>query len=389
LTEFRDAKSSLSRRGFDHLTALDDAHRELLSYCRLAKSAPMPVDEAIGSIAAETVIAPRPVPSEAIALRDGFAVAALDTIGASAYAPAFMLSSPQWVACGDRLPQSANAILPSHAVRDTSQPIEILAQATPGDGVRFSGDDLRAPVAMIVEGEAINPLHLAVLRATGVETINVRIPRLAVIVRNDLPQGDFIGPVFHALAKQLGASAEIIALDMSDGEALSQRLAAIDAGLIVTIGGTGFGDRDCTAAALAEVGSLLVHGLAMHPGETAGFGFVSKSSGSIPVIMAPGRLESAFAVWLALVKPCLCEMAAASFKASGETLPLLRKITSNPGVSDIVLLRRASIDGKTLWAPLAASDLPWHALARAEAWHSVPPESEGYAAGALLCAEEI
>lgn len=349
----------------------------------------MPVDEAIGYAAAETLLSPSPVPAETIALRDGFALAALDTVGASAYAPAFALTSPQWVSCGDPLPQSIDAILPSHAVRDTSQPIEILAQATPGDGVRFSGDDCRARIMMIAAGETINPFHLALFRTMGVETINVRIPRLAIIVRNDLPHGDFIGPGFRAMAKTLGASTEILAIDMSDITAFGQKLAEIDADLIIAIGGTGFGESDCTASALAQAGSVLVHGLAMHPGETAGFGFVSNSSGSIPVIMAPGRLEGAFAVWLALVKPCLCKVAAATPKLPGEILPLVRKITSNPGVSDIVLLRRASIDGKTHWEPLASGDLPWHALARAEAWHIVPPESEGYPAGALLCGEEI
>jgi molybdopterin molybdotransferase len=389
LSEFREAKPSAVRRGFDRLTRLEDARRELLSYCRLTKSTPMLIGEAIGYVAAETMIAPNPVPNEAIALRDGFAVAALDTVGASTYAPVFALSPPLWVTCGDQLPQSADAILPSHAVQDTTQPIEILAQAAPGDGVRFSGEDFRPPVAMIVAGETINPFHLALFRTTGVETINVRMPRLTIIVRNDLPQGDFIGPVFRAMAKTLGTSAEIIAIDMSDLKAFDRTLATIDTDLIITIGGTGFGTSDCAAAALAQVGAVLVHGLAMHPGETAGFGFVSKSSGSIPVIMAPGRLEAAFAVWLALVKPCLCEMAAATPKAPGETWPLARKITSNPGISDIVLLRRASIDGTNLWEPLASGDLPWKALTRAQAWHIVPPESEGYPAGALLCAEEI
>ncbi len=383
------AGPSVARRSFDQLSALGDARQVLLSYCRLTKSTPMPVDEAMGYVTAETVISPGPVPAEAIALRDGFAVAALDTVGASAYAPAFALTPPQWVSCGNQLPQSTDAILPAHAVRETSQPIEILAQATPGDGVRFSGGDLGTRIVMIAEGETIKPLHLALFRATGIATIHVRIPHAAIIIRNDLPQGDFIGPAFRTMAKTLGASVEILAIDMSDLKILAQTLAAIDTDLIIAIGGTGFGESDCTASALAQVGSVLVHGIAMHPGETAGFGFVSKSSGSIPVIMAPGRLEAAFAVWLALAKPCLCEMAATTPKARGETLPLARKITSNPGVSDIVLLRRASIDGKTHWEPLASGDLPWHALVRAEAWHIVPPESEGYPAGALLCGEEI
>jgi molybdopterin molybdotransferase len=387
LSEFRDAEQA-ARRGFDRLTALEDARRVLLSHCLCVKSIAMPVHEAIGRVAAEMIVAPRPVPSEAIALRDGFAVSALDTVGASTYAPVLTLTPPHWVACGNQLPQLADAILPSHALRETTQPVEILAQATPGDGVRFAGEDCPTGTVMIAAGERINPFHPALFRATSIETINVRIPRLTLIVRNDPRQNDFVGPVFLAMAKKLGAFAEIIAIDMSDLKTLSQTLAAIDADLIVTIGGTGFGDSDCTATALTQIGSVLVHGLAMHPGETAGFGLLSKSSGSIPVIMAPGRLEAAFAVWLTLVKPSLCQMMATASEPN-ETLPLARKITSNPGISDIVLLRRAAIDGKILWEPLASGDLPWHALIHAQAWHIVPPESEGYPAGSLLRGEEI
>ncbi len=349
----------------------------------------MPVQEAIGHISAEAIVAPGPVPTEAIALHDGFAVAALDTVGASAYAPVLTLTPPQWVSCGDRLPQSTDAILPAHAVRETATPAEILAQAAPGDGVRFSNGDIRARVVIVAAGERISPIRFAVLRAAGFEMVKVHMPRVAIIVRNDLPRGDLTGPTVLAMAQRLGAFAELTAIDMGDLKILAQTLAGIDADLIMTIGGTGFGVGDCAASALVQVGSILVHGLAMHPGETAGFGFVSKSTGSIPVIMAPGRLESAFAVWLALTKPCLCEMMAAAPENPGETLPLTRKITSNPGVCDIVLLQRTSIDGKALWDPLAVGDLPWQALARAEAWHIVPPESEGYPSGALLRGEEI
>ncbi len=331
------------------------------------------------------------MPSEVIALRDGFAVAALETIGASAYAPAFALTSPPWVACGDALPPSTDAILPSHAVQYSNLPVEILAQAAPGDGVRRQGDDFRLGAEIIAAGEKLTPIHFALLRALGVTSVSVRTPQVKILVRRDPPQGDFIGPVLRGLARALGASSETDAVDMNDIKAFSQTLTNIDADLIISVGGTGFGEYDHAADALRQSGSLLIHGLALHAGETGGCGSIAKSGSSdaTPVILAPGRFEAAFAIWLSLARPCLCQMMKAAPKRLGAALPLSRKITSNPGIADIVLLRHITIDAKIFWEPLASGDLPWHALAQAEAWHIVPPESEGYPAGHLMGAEEI
>jgi molybdopterin biosynthesis enzyme len=389
LTEFREAKPI--RHGFDRLTRLDEARQALLEYCQPVRATKVEIGGALGFVAADAILAKQALPSEAIALRDGFAVASLETIGASAYAPAFAMSPPRWVACGDPLPPSTDAILPAFAVQDANLPVEILAQAASGDGVRRQGDDVQLGAEIVAAGGKLNPLHLALLRAQGIESIDVRQPRLKILVRNDLPRGDLIGPVLREYAKALGASSEIIAVDMSDVASFSERLAHIDADLIVSIGGTGFGEHDHAAEALLQAGSLLVHGLAMHPGETGGCGFVAGTPQHhpIPVILAPGRLEAAFAIWLSLIQPCLCKMMAIAPQRPTGPSPLSRKITSNPGVADIVLLRRAIIDAKSFWEPLASGDLPWHALAYAEAWHMIAPESEGYQAGHLLCAEEI
>jgi molybdopterin biosynthesis enzyme len=387
LTEFREVKPA--RRGFDRLTPLEGARQAILAQCSPAPVEARQLDEAIGFTSSEAIYVPQSIPNEAIALRDGFAVAAIETLGASAYAPVFSLSPPQWVNCGDSLLKSTDAVLPSYAVRPAALPAEILVQAAPREGTRPRGEDFKAGAIIVEAGEAIRPVHLGLLKAAGLQSIKIRVPRLAILVRRDLPQGDLIGPSFCAFAKGEGAHAHISEIDTNEANAFSESLKVIEADLIVSVGGTGFGDRDHAAAALRTAGTLLEHGLALRPGETAGCGFIEKPSGPCPVILAPGRPEAALTVWLSLVRPCLAKMTSAMPKKPGETLTLSRKITSNPGVADIVLLRRATFEGKTQWEPLASGDLPWHALARAEAFHIVPPESEGYPAGAFLCAEEI
>ena len=62
------------------------------------------------------------------------------------------------------------------------------------------------------------------------------------------------------------------------------------------------------------------------------------------------------------------------------TLPLARKIASQVGIAEIVLLERE--DGA--WITLAVGELSLYAIARAEAWLLVPGGSEGFAAGTLV-----
>jgi len=54
---------------------------------------------------------------------------------------------------------------------------------------------------------------------------------------------------------------------------------------VLVMGGTGRGVDDHAAAALAAVGQLAVHGVALLPGETTGLG---QTVGGVPVVLLPG-----------------------------------------------------------------------------------------------------
>ncbi len=128
---------------------------------------------------------------------------------------------------------------------------------------------------------------------------------------------------------------------------------------------------------LARDGRVAAHGIALTPGETAALGFV----GPRPVLMLPGRLDSALSVWL-VVGRYLLERLAATNKENelAEQLPLARKVTSTVGLAEVVPVRRN--EGKA--EPLASKYLPISSLARSDGWILVPAESEGYAEGSLV-----
>ena len=130
---------------------------------------------------------------------------------------------------------------------------------------------------------------------------------------------------------------------------------------------------------LAREGRLAVHGIALAPGETAALGF----AGRCPVLLLPGRLDAALAVWLVVGRRVLERLAAGKYNEPIDHLTLARKVTSTVGLAELVPVRR-SVDNPDQVEPLATRYLPLSTLTRADGWILVPAESEGYAAGTTV-----
>jgi molybdopterin biosynthesis enzyme len=139
---------------------------------------------------------------------------------------------------------------------------------------------------------------------------------------------------------------------------------------LVAIGGTGSGRYDASVHALARMGKLAAHGIALAPGETAALGF----SGERPVLLLPGRLDAALAVWMVIGRPMLAMLTGGKPDDPCEKLTLARKVASTVGLTEVVPVRRNG--GKV--EPLASRYLPLSSLTRSDGWILVPADSEGY-----------
>ena len=219
-------------------------------------------------------------------------------------------------------------------------------------------------------GRCVRPLDLLIARAAGLETLNVRRPRLHVV---NIPAAS------GATAQLIVDSARVAGAGVVFTEAAARDAASVAAAadtgtcdLLVTVGGSGVGRTDATIGALARRGEVVAHGIALQPGRTAAVGRL----GTIPVIALPGAPDQALAAWWTLALPVLDHLAARRPRQT-ITQPLARKIASSVGVAEIVLLE--SRDGA--WLPLAVGDLALETIFRADAWLAVPGGSEGFAAG--------
>jgi len=158
------------------------------------------------------------------------------------------------------------------------------------------------------------------------------------------------------------------------GDPLVSALHDDGADLIIGVGGTGCGTGDDSVSTLASMGKVEAHGIAIAPGETAAFGFAERR----PVLLVPGRLDAAIAVWLLIGRHLLARLCGRELDDATTKAELSRKVSSPLGLTEMVPVRR--IGGKV--EPIASAYIPLQALARADGWILVPADSEGYQAGA-------
>jgi molybdopterin biosynthesis enzyme len=356
------------------LTPLDVALRLLLDGVEPVESVGVPLGDAVGSIAAKSQLLSGAHPAFGMAVADGWALRARDIVGASSYSPLPLSAPPVWVEAGDRLPDHCDCVLDTDMVEQIGPLFQVLAEAVPGHGIRRTGDDIAAGRSIIAPGRRVNGFDVLAARAAGLDHLQIRSPRVCVIDVPSLDGNAASSQFVLEFAKVAGARAIDLQAKGRDAVSISSAIGEGAYDLVVTVGGTGLGRTDATIQALAARGARLIHGLALQPGRTAAAG----KFGTTPVIAAPGAPEQALAVCLMLVQPVLDLLTARSPRHE-VVRPLARKISSSIGVAEIVLLE-ATEDG---WMPIAAGQLSLEAIARGDAWLTVPADSEGFAAGTM------
>ncbi len=330
------------------------------------------VTEAAGRVLATDVVVPRDLPAKAIALRDGYAVSSEATADAGGYAPV-LLPAAHRVDAGDPLPTGADAVALPDAVAEQDGRHEIQAQVAPGEGVLPAQGDVRAGAVLLRTGARLRAVDIAVLSAAGIERVPIRSPRIH-LVRAD-PSADTVLDAAAAMVARaiVADGAELVQVGETTRDDLAKALGHAEADAIVVIGGTGSGAHDRSVQVMARAGRVEAHGIAIAPGETAAFGIVA----SLPVLILPGRIDAALAVWLVLGRPMRAKLSGASTPECTVTARLTRKLASGLGLTEVVPVRMTG-DGAE---PIASGYLPLSSLAQSDGWILIAADSEGYPPG--------
>src|SRR6516162_4519299 len=281
--------------------------------------------EARGAVLAEDV-RPGERPARAIALRDGFAVAAAEIADAGPYAPVPLSLTACRVDVGNALPSGTDAVVPVDAVVLRGDRAEAIAAVAPGEGVLPAGGDATSATALRRAGKRLRALDLTAIAAAGIGEVTIRSPRI-VMARASPAKSSWLDAAQATLARCAAAAGCAV---RDPPCTLAQALSDGQGDAVIGIGGTG-----------------------------------------------SGRLDAALAVWLLIGRELTARLAGGSVDDTPVLATLHRKVTSSIGIAELIAV--SCRDGMA--EPLGSGYLSLTALGHSDGCIVVPPDSEGFAAG--------
>ncbi|HEX7370609.1 MAG TPA: gephyrin-like molybdotransferase Glp [Rhodanobacteraceae bacterium] len=263
------------------------------------------LNDAAGSVLAEDVRAPHPLPPFANSAMDGFALRgdelraasesefALigDVFAGAASAPTVGAGQCVRVTTGAPMPPGTDSVVIKENAVVAGKRVLVKPAQEKGTNVRAAGEDYAEGDLALAAGTPIGAAQVAVLAAFGIDQVKVRHgPRLAVIATGNelVPAGQPLGfgqihesnaVMLAALAREAGMQVVVRRCVRDDPDALRAALleAAIDADLIVTSGGVSAGEADHLPNVLQSIGEIHFHKVRLKPGMPLLFGQIGAS----------------------------------------------------------------------------------------------------------------
>jgi molybdopterin molybdotransferase len=320
------------------LLPLVEARRFVLQGCRALGPVDMPIDDALGHVTADAVVARSAVPPFATSAMDGYALRASDTTGGPVslrVVGALMAGDePQLtVGSGEAVRIMTGAAVPSGAdtvcviercvVRHGGAAVEVDGPIGVDKHIRHVGCDIEPGDEVIGNAATLGPGHLAVLASLGVETVVVHArPRVGVLSTGDelvdgaapLRPGMIPDANRHMLLAQIrrsGWAAVDLGIVGDDKEAVAVALrdGAARCDALVTSGGVSVGDLDVVKLVLDDLsgGTMRWMQVAIKPAKPLAFGHLAATG--TPVFGLPGNPVSAMVSFELFARPALRRMA--------------------------------------------------------------------------------
>jgi molybdopterin molybdotransferase len=314
---------------------LEEARRQVLAALTpLAGSERQPLQQALGRVSAEPVLAAEAVPGFRASIMDGYALAAASVpqvghswplVGRSApgapYPRALAEGEAIRILTGAPLPEGATRVLPQELVAADGERLRLIREAGPNPWIRAADEEAAAGQELLAAGVRLGPADLGRLASCGVaELVVQQRPRVGLLITGDelVPAGSPRGPgqiwesngtLLVALLERLGLAVAERKVVADQPAALREVLLELAAGcdLVVSTGGVSAGDSDWIRPLLAELGQVSFWKLFLKPGRPFAFGELHRSGedGTVPFFGLPGNPVAAAITALQLLLPAL------------------------------------------------------------------------------------
>ncbi len=281
-----------------------EARDTLLRHVSPVETETLPLDDSLGRVLAEDLVAAEDIPGFDRSAFDGYAFRAEDVSGARRESPVTLRITEEIpagatptkevvpgscakVLTGAPIPPGADTVINYEVTDFTAEAVTIFAPVPRGSNVVRAGEDVKKGAVLARRGDMIDPGTVGTLAAQGVTRPSVfRRARVAVLSTgselvdaDETPgEGQIRNTNAHTLSaalRRIGAEPVYlgIAVDTAEGIAalLEKGLSECDA--VISTGGVSVGDYDLTPEAMARVGvQTLIRGVALKPGMACAYG---------------------------------------------------------------------------------------------------------------------
>lgn len=355
-----------------------------------------------GRVTAEPVWALISAPHYHAAAMDGYAVHSSTTNKATETSPA-SLSIPDkalYVDTGNPIPIWSDAVIPIENIQidtsTTSETIQFHQSTAPWQHVRTMGEDMVASELVLPANHRLRPVDIGAIAASGHAQVKVRrLPRVAIIPTGDelVNVGSKVKPgqileynsiMLAAQVQQWDARANRWPIVPDQKEAIKMALleASRNHDLILLNAGSSRGSKDYAAEAISDIGTVLVHGIAVRPGHPVILGLINSTNDNlrpVPVIGVPGYPVSTVLTGEILVEPLLAQwQGVSSHKPLSIQAILPRKVLSPVGDDEYLRVAVGNVGGNIIATPLSRGAGVISSLVRADGIVRIPRFSEGF-----------
>lgn len=399
---------------------------------------PVKVIDSQDRISAAPVFARYSSPFYHSAAMDGYAVKFTDTFTASETTPALLKigQAAIYVDTGDPMPEGFNAVIMIEDVNivrrqsteDRTQKtegtvpdlrtersgvvesglspwpeyIEIYSSVTPYQHVRTIGEDIVATELIIPENHRIRAIDVGALLASGhLEVLVRKRPKVAIIptgteiiepevVRDRPPEPpeiiEYNSAMLSGLARDAGAEAIRMNIVKDDLEEIKSAIikSSMTSDIVLINAGSGKGSEDFTAAAIEQLGEVIIHSVSIKPGKPLIAGFVNGK----PVFGIPGYPVSAYLTFELFVKPVISRLLGIALEDRDKIKAVIsRQLASAMGVDEFVRVKVGLVGDKLAATPVGRGAGLLMSLVRADGIIKVPAGAEALSAGSEVDVE--
>ena len=390
----------MSRRIYLKMKSLKEARAIFLAHWNLAdmlSAERVATVESAGRVTAAPVFARFSSPTFHSAAMDGISVRAEHTFGARPESPMELRIGidANWINTGQPMPVDADAVIMIENIHQIDEEtVEIQAASYPWQNVRKVGEDIVATELLLPQNHPINAYDIGALLAAGVLELQVyRRPQVLIIPtgnelveaealkdRENVPAGEIVefnSWVLANLVSQWGGQCDRHRILPDDPALLRQELLDGVEGkydVIIINAGSSAGSEDHTANLIAELGEVLVHGVAIMPGKPTVLGDIRGK----PVIGNPGYPVSAVISMEQFVRPLIYRMQRLEEPELEmvEAYPA-QKIPSKLGVEEFLRVNIGRVGDRLIATPLARGAGSITSLTQATGFLRIPDTVEG------------